>query len=320
MADSGRLNLPPVLRAGVVGAGVFGSYHAAKYAAIPGVRLAAVAELNQATGEPLAERFGAEWLEGFEQLVGKVDIATIATPATTHYEIARTLIDAGIHVLVEKPLALTLKDADDLIARARAKGVRIQVGHQERFVVAAMGLLARSAPPKHIQCRRAGPFTGRCTDVSVVLDLMIHDLDLVHQLVDAPLASVRASARRAKSRHIDAMVAHLTFANGTKADVFSSRLSDKRERSMVLEYDDGAVEIDFIARTFTNTTPADIRPLEAGDDMARRIAADPLGFAVGEFVRAVREEAEPFVSGFGARKALATALRLHEVAGALQAA
>ncbi|MFZ1991488.1 MAG: Gfo/Idh/MocA family oxidoreductase, partial [Alphaproteobacteria bacterium] len=158
------------LKAGVVGAGVFGGYHAQKYAALPGVELAAIVDVSKEAALKTAQHFGCHGTKALTKvsdLAKLVDIATIATPATTHYKVARQLIDAGVHVLVEKPIALTLEEADDLIERARTRGVKLQVGHQERYVIAATGLLSRGKTPKLITSRRAGPWTGRCTDVGV---------------------------------------------------------------------------------------------------------------------------------------------------------
>lgn len=313
MPDSGSLTRTRVLRAGVVGAGVFGGYHAQKYAALPGVRLAAICDASGLAAEATAARFGAQSLTSLSEFAKTVDVATIATPASTHYQVARQLIDAGVHVLVEKPLALSLADADDLISRARQRGATLQVGHQERFVLAATGLLGRRKTPRAIHSRRAGPWTGRCTDVGVVIDLMIHDLDLVHQLVAAPLVSVQAEGRCVHGKDADEVSAELAFG-GTQVHLYASRISDVRERTMRLEYDDGTVEIDFGRRTLVNTTPAHLTPPGEGDAVQRAIAADPLGYAVGEFVKAVREGREPFVNGHGARRALASALRVLEVA------
>ncbi|MFO1186594.1 MAG: Gfo/Idh/MocA family oxidoreductase [Alphaproteobacteria bacterium] len=314
MPDSGSLTRTRTLRAGVVGAGVFGGYHAQKYAGLPGVRLAAICDASQLAAEATAARFGAQSLTSLSEFARSVDVATIATPASTHYAVARQLIDAGVHVLVEKPLALSLADADDLISRARLRGATLQVGHQERFVLAATGLLGRRKTPRAIHSRRAGPWTGRCTDVGVVIDLMIHDLDLVHQLVAAPLVAVQAEGRRVHGEDADEVSAELTFGGGTQVYLYASRISDVRERTMRLDYDDGSVEIDFGRRTLLNTTPAHLTPPGDGDAVQRAIAADPLGYAVGEFVKAVREGREPFVNGHGARRALASALRILEAA------
>jgi predicted dehydrogenase len=311
------------LKAGVVGAGVFGGYHAQKYAVIPGVSLAAIVDLSKEAAEKSAQHFGrhgTKALTEVSEFAKLVDIATIATPATTHYKVARELIDAGVHVLVEKPLALTLDEADDLIERARVRGVTLQVGHQERFVIAATGLLSRGKTPKSITSRRAGPWTGRCTDVGVVIDLMIHDLDLCHQLVDGPVIKTVADGTRLHGDDADEVTADLLFRGGCKAHLFASRMSDKRERMMRVDYDDGHVEIDFIKRTMINTTPAQLTPLGSGDAVQRAITSDPLGFAVSEFVRAVRGGHEPLVNGQAARRALATALAILEVAECREAA
>ena len=308
------------LRAGVVGAGVFGTYHAGKYAALAGVDLVAVFDVDPVAAGKLAKRYGAQAVTSIEQLASLVDMATISTPAYTHYDVARTLIDYGVNVLVEKPLALSLRDADDLIARANARAVKLQVGHQERFVMAGLGLLDREVAPRRIICRRAGPFTGRCMDVSVVLDLMIHDLDLVHQIADAAVVSTEGRGRVLKGLHTDEVSARLRFANGAVAELYASRIAERRERSMRVEYEDGTVEIDFLTRTVRNTTPAVIHQLDDGDETAQAIAADPLGHAVGEFVRSVRNGSEPVVDGSTARRALSSALAIVEAAHTLEVA
>jgi len=302
------------LKAGIVGAGVFGGYHAQKYVDLPDVEFVAVADTSKPAARKAALRYGARALSDIGAFADLVDIATISTPATSHYSVARQLIDAGVHVLVEKPLALTLEEADDLIERGRTRGVTIQVGHQERFVLAATGLLARDKEPRVITSRRAGPWTGRCTDVGVVMDLMIHDLDLCHQLVAGPVVTAVADGLRLHSEDADELGADLTFEGGCRAHLFASRISDRRERMMRIEYDDGIVEIDFVKRTMVNTTPARLTPLGEGDARQRAIVGDPLGFAVGEFVRAVRGGHEPFVNGQAARRALATALAILAVA------
>jgi predicted dehydrogenase len=316
----GGTSLRARLKAGVVGAGVFGGYHAQKYAALPGVGLAAVLDASAEAAGKAAERHGAKAVQDLSEFAKLVDVATIATPATTHYVVARELLDAGVHVLVEKPLALTVDEADDLIARAKARGLTLQAGHQERFVVAATGLLDRGKSPRSISCRRAGPWTGRCTDVGVVFDLMIHDLDLCHQLADGLVNQALADGRAKHGADADEVMAELHFADGCQANLYASRISELRERTLTVEYDDGTVEIDFIKRTIANTTPARLTPLGKGNKMQRAIATDPLGYAVGEFVRAVKAGHEPYLNGQTARRALATALMIVDRAERRQAA
>ena len=187
----------------------------------------------------------ADWRE----LLGKVDLVSVCSPAVTHAAIVRAFLNAGAHVLVEKPIATTVEEADELVALARKTGRVLTVGHQERFVFARTGLLDQAEAPLEIQCWRTGPWTGRGDDVSAVLDLMIHDLDLVHQLV--PGARRRRDARAAAPQygpHADEVSAAVTFANGTVAHLDTSRIADSRKRGMRAVYADGVVEIDFLTR------------------------------------------------------------------------
>src|SRR5579872_3649135 len=180
-AAGGRLNIHrlsshPILRAAVIGAGVFGRHHAAKYAAIPGVQLTAVADPDAGARARAAADFNVSAVADWHELLGQADLVSICTPATTHAEIVRGFLNHGAHVLVEKPIATTTEEARRLIALARSRGLVLTVGHQERFVVSASGLLQIPGTPQSIECVREGPWTGRGADVSVVLDLMIHDL------------------------------------------------------------------------------------------------------------------------------------------------
>jgi predicted dehydrogenase len=214
-------------------------------------------------------------------------------------------LSTGAHVLVEKPIATDLDDADELLQLAAESGLVLTVGHQERFVFSKSGLLHRDAIPQKVECVRAGPWTGRGGDVSVVLDLMIHDLDLIHQLVPGGLGEVRARGRSVHGRFIDEASAKLFFINGTQVDLVASRVAESRKRSMRMVYADGTVEIDFLARTLTNTTGRVLQPLDLND---------PLGESVADFVAAVRGGASALVRPEEARRALETALMIEETA------
>jgi predicted dehydrogenase len=300
------------VRAGVIGAGVFGGHHAGKYASDPRVAFVGVFDSDPERGQALAARHGARSFAALEALLAEVDVVTVASPALSHGPIALAALAAGRHVLVEKPIATALADADAMVEKAAARGLVLQVGHQERFVFQAMGLLDVEERPVRIEARRMGPFSERGADVSVTLDLMTHDLDLARRLADrADVSALEASGARERTDHLDRAEADLTFANGVEARLVASRLHDARERVMRVEYASGLVEIDFVAKTFTNTTPHRLDPRFAETPSAR----DSLGANVTAFIAAVLGEQAPAVSGADGREALALALRIDAAAG-----
>ena len=300
------------LKAAVIGAGAFGRHHAAKYAALSekgDVELFAVADPSPETRAVIAARHDILTVADWRELLGKVDLVSICSPAVTHYEIARALLNAGAHVLVEKPIATTREEAAELVALSRETGRLLTVGHQERFVFARTGLLDLAETPLEITCWRKGPWTGRGDDVSAVLDLMIHDLDLVHTLVPGAVSAVTARGRVEYGPFADDVAATVTFACGTVAKLETSRVAAERRRGMRAVYADGVVEIDFLTREVVNTTPRPLRALEIGD---------PLGESVTAFVQAVRIGAPALVTAEQAAQALATALLIEEAAGVAQ--
>jgi predicted dehydrogenase len=293
------------LKAAVIGAGAFGRHHAGKYKTLNGVELVAIADPSQEVRRTAMANYGAPCVADWRELLGKVDLVSVCTPAVTHSSIVRAFLNAGAHVLVEKPIATEIEEADDLVALARSTGRVLTVGHQERFVFSHFGLLGQTETPLEVSCWRKGPWTGRGADVSVVLDLMIHDLDLVHQLIPGEVRSVQARGRSEQSLLCDEVNAALLFENGSVARLETSRIAEARSRGMRAVYTDGVVEVDFLARTVKNTTP---RPLNSID------LADPLGESVSSFVRAVQTGSEPLVRPEEARNALNTALLIDEAA------
>ncbi len=301
------------LRAAVVGAGFFGGLHAKKYASLPGVTLVGIIDIDKTAAAKLADEYGAEVFTSVEDLKGKADVISITSPASFHYALARDALKAGMHVYIEKPIALEVIDADILMELAEERDLMIQVGHQERFVFAEFGLLSRRATPRKIECVRAGPFTGRAMDVSVVLDLMIHDLDLVHQVAPAPVEETEAVSKVVHGEFEDEVDARLRLTDGCEVRLLASRMADERKRTMTLDYEDGRVEIDFIARTLKNTTKADLKSaFEASEEGLPAVADDPLGYAIGAFVACVKTGEDVFVTGGDARRALETALGIIE--------
>lgn len=293
------------LKAAVIGAGAFGRHHASKYRGLDGVVLSAIADANPEVRSASLAAHGVPAVADWRDLLGRVDLASICTPAVTHSTIVRAFLNSGAHVLVEKPIATSLEEADALIALAEETGRVLTVGHQERFVFARTGLLDFPDAPKEVSCWRMGPWTGRGADVSAVLDLMIHDLDLMHQLIPGSVAEVQAESHTEMGRFADEVTATVTFANGSVAHLETSRVTHTRRRGMRAVYHDGVIEIDFLTRKLRNTTRRRLNPLELGD---------PLGESVTAFVRAVREGTPALVRPQEARQALETALLIDEAA------
>ncbi|MFT3809114.1 MAG: Gfo/Idh/MocA family oxidoreductase [Micropepsaceae bacterium] len=300
------------LRAAVIGAGVFGRFHAAKYKALEGVELVGIVDRSSDAARAAANDLGCEPFVDTYGLLGQVDMVTVATPAIGHAAAVVKLLEDGADAYVEKPLAATLPDADRIIAAARGSASVLQVGHQERFVFAHMGILGRTVAPLAIECHRAGPWSGRGTDVNVALDLMVHDIDLVHQIAKGEGVVISATTRARPDSYGDEVACELAM-EGCKVSLFASRIAEARKRFMRIVYPDGEIFIDFIARTIENTTPDQLNSIF--DAANGGVAADPLGYAVGDFVRCVRERATPLITGEDGRRALATTLNILDAAG-----
>jgi predicted dehydrogenase len=294
------------LRAGVVGAGVFGGYHAHKYAALPGVTLAGVLDADPQRGAVLADKLGARAYTDPDAFMDGLDVVTVACPASAHAELAAKALERGLHVYVEKPVALTVADAQALVALADAHGLVLACGHQERAIFRAMGLLEAPETPVRIEAvRRSSYYPGRGTDVSCGLDMMIHDYDLALALNPAAPVSVTAKGRIEHGPHLDEIFAEAVFADGMVLTVDGSRLDDERKRTMKIVYPSGVVELDFMAKTFSNGTGFTLDPGYAETPDGK----NPLGASVSAFLSAVRGDApRPLVTGAEAARALALAL------------
>jgi predicted dehydrogenase len=293
------------LKAGVVGAGVFGGYHAKKYVELDGVTLVGVYDVDLARAEALAGPLGAQAFDDIDAFLAAVDVVTVAAPAVHHAAPALAALRAGKPVYSEKPLAVSPDDADKMVAAASKAGVPLACGHQERVVFQAMGLLDIPEQPLRLEAVRRGTPSDRNLDVSVVLDLMIHDIDLALALCDGEPIAVEGEGKITRSTSLDWVKAEATFDNGFTAVFDSSRVAEARERTMKVVYPSGEVEIDFLARTFRNTTPFPL--IENFTETPA--GKDPLGLSVAGFLKAVRGEApRPVVTGEEAARALDLAL------------
>lgn len=278
---------PTSLKVGVFGAGVFGGHHARKYAASDRAELIGVYDISRDRAEALAADLRVTAFDSAEALVEACEAVTVANPAIAHYDSAKLALEAGCHVLCEKPLADTAVRGRELIALAEAQGRVLQVGHQERFVFKAMGLFDINEVPLRVTARRMGVPSTRNLDVSVTVDLMIHDLDLAIALAHSPLDRMEAEARIVKNDSADVAHAVLTFANGYVAELTSSRVADALDRVMRIEYRSGVLEIDFVKKTFSNTTGFPLDP-DFGENPQ---AKDSLGANVNAFLASVLDGA-----------------------------
>jgi predicted dehydrogenase len=287
------------LRAAVVGAGRLGALHARKYAALQGVDLRYVVDIDPERARQVADSAGAEPLDNYCDLVGKVDLVSVASPGVTHHAIAGTLMESAIDVLLEKPMAATLEQANELAEVAKQTGRILQIGHLERFNPAVVRLRSILQSPRFIECHRLAPFTERGTDVDVVLDLMVHDLDLVMSVTSAAPVSVEAVGVAVLTDSIDVANARIRFADGLIANLNTSRVAPRRERKIRFFQPDAYISVDYEARRIQiyrkspppsgSTYPViSAEQMDLGD-------GDPLMDEIAAFVESVRTRSAPVV-------------------------
>lgn len=316
--------MPVPVAVGVIGVGALGAHHARLLSGRAGGRLVGVYDLDASVARAVAEKLGTRAFATRDELLRDVEAVTIAVPTPAHHEVGLAALTAGRHVLIEKPLAATLAEADALVEEAGAQGLVLQVGHVERFNRAVRGAAPYLDQPRFIESHRLSPFQPRGTDVAVILDLMIHDLDLVLHLVGERPTEVRATGVPVVTPHIDIANARLEFASGAVANVTASRVSLQRVRKLRLFQGSGYFSLDLaqgvgefvrLREGWQGAGPVsrledviEIVPLEAP-------AAEPLALELDSFLGAVRGGGEGGVSGGAGRAALALALEVAEVVG-----
>ena len=297
---------------GVAGVGYFGKFHAAKIAAAPGAELVAVADSDGARAHKVAALHGATGCANARDMAGQIDAVAIAVPTRAHFEVAQAFLEAGVHVLLEKPIADNLDDAGRLIALAAEKELVLQIGHLPRFSGAAEFLRRRLDNPLFIESLRIAPFKPRGTDVSVVLDLMIHDLDFILSLVRAPIASIDAAGAAVFSDSEDIANARVKFENGCIANITASRISLKTERQMRIFQSDAYIAVDFDKRKTRIVGKKSAGPIAGLADVALEEESyeevDELEREIEAFIAAVKNGTPPVVSGEDGRRALKAAL------------
>jgi len=300
------------LRGGVIGAGVFGGYHARQYATLPGVVLSGVFDPHSDRAAAVAVPLKGRAFRDLSEFLEEVDVVTIASPATHHAEQALAAIAAGKPVYVEKPIATSVADGEKVRAAAAAKGLVVACGHQERVGFRAMGLLDIPEQPLRLEALRHGPPSDRSRDVSAVLDLMVHDIDLALAISAADAVTAEGEGALSDDGVWDVARAEVSFDDGFTATFDVSRQAPERRRTMRVVYPSGEVAIDFVARTLSNTTPFALDP-----DYAETPAGkDPLRASVEGFLDAVRGKApRPVVTAEEAIRALDLALAVEQALG-----
>ena len=301
------------LRVGVIGAGHFGRFHARKVAASPRAELVGIHDADFGRAAIVAAETGTLAMP-LDALLLAAEAVVIAAPAAAHHTLAMMALAAGKHGLVEKPIAATLAEADEMIALAAARGVVLQVGHLLRYTAEHKAISLRMTRPFYIECVRIAPFKPRGTDVSVILDLMIHDIDLVLSLVDSPVRSVEATGAAVASEHEDIANARIGFENGCVASIVASRVSLKAERRMRLFGEEGYLTVDFAARRLTaigRERGIPLPMLEGGRlEEVTWEEHDALAAEHAAFCAAVLDGAPVLVDGGAGRRALDVALKI----------
>jgi predicted dehydrogenase len=302
------------IKVGVVGVGYFGQFHAEKYAKMEGAELVGVADMDGARAREIAQRCRTQPFARYTDLFEKVQAVSIAVPTPFHYSITKECFSHGIDVLLEKPISSTLEEADQLVHLAESKGLILQVGHLERFNGALSGIEARVQHPWFIESHRSGPFTGRGAEVDVVLDLMVHDLDIVLSLVKSRVGQFQAVGFPVLTHTSDVANARIEFENGCTASLTASRVSEEKIRKTRIFQPEGILSIDTLSQKLFLSKKAVSPGTEKVPEMVTEEIpvkkTDPLEAEIHSFLRCVRDRMDPQVSGKDGRRALMLALQI----------
>jgi predicted dehydrogenase len=299
------------VKMGVIGVGYLGRFHAHKYSDMEGVDLVAVVDTDREQAKKVAEECGCEALTDYTELLDRVDAVSVAVPTSYHHKVASDCLDKGIDVLLEKPITVTLEEADDLIRRAEEKSLILQIGHLERFNPAVQAMEPFLTTPVFIESNRIATFKNRGVDVDVVLDLMIHDIDIILNIVDSPIKTIHTVGAPVATENTDIANARLIFENGVTANVTVSRISRINQRKMRIFQPGSYINVDFGNRKvmtiqltdeiLDNGMPkqvVDVRTFSEGDALLSEVTA---------FCEHVRDRSKPAVSGAEGRRALQVA-------------
>ena len=304
--------MPNLIKVAVIGVGHLGKWHAQKYANADDCELVAVVDTDIDVAEQFAAQYNCQAMTDYHDVIGQVDAISLVVPTSHHYKIGREFLEAGIHCLIEKPVTESTSEADELINIATRKNLILQVGHIERFNAVMSGVRQQIKQPQFIESTRLAPFNQRANDVSVILDLMIHDIDIILDLVDSPINRISASGISVLTDTVDIANARLEFENHCVANVTASRISQKLERKLRIFQKDAYLSADLQNRVLAvNRKRADAA---AGDpdgiehEEFRFDDNDALNLEVLDFIDAIQSGNPPSVTGSDGKRALQTAI------------
>ena len=301
----------------VIGVGHLGKWHADKYAASEDCNLVAVVDTDLSAARAVADKHGAQAHTDYQEVLPHIDAVSLVVPTSAHYLIARDCLEAGLHCLIEKPITETAEQAQTLIDIAKAKNLTLQVGHIERFNSVMMDIDDILDKPQFIESTRLAPFTPRATDVSVILDLMIHDIDIILDLIDSPIQHVSASGISVLSDEIDIANARLEFASGCVANVTASRISRKRERKLRIFQKDAYISADFQEKILAVNRKGDEKTESGFHDITHSEKTyedtDALNLEVLDFIQAIKTGNPPKVTGEDGLRALQAAIQITQL-------
>ena len=305
------------LRAGVIGVGYLGRFHARIYNDMEGVDLVGVADTDHETADRVAKEYDTRAHYDPMALLGEVDVVSVVVPTSMHRQVAVPYLEKGVHMLLEKPVASTLEDARVIVDTARKHGATLQIGHLERFNAGIMALADHVNEPRFIEAHRLGPFVERATDVDVVTDLMIHDIDIILSLVGEKLTSISATGTPVLTDHVDIANARLEFANGAVANVTASRVSSKKFRRIRVFGRNSYRAINFVDQQLEVAYPGDIPEGQNYPEIIYEshgiTPSQPLDAELEHFIDVIRNGDEPLVTGEDGLEALRVAMQVAEI-------
>jgi len=301
------------LRVAVVGVGYLGRFHALIYSRMPDVALVGVVDPDAERAHTVAAEAGCAAFTDAEELLRRVDAVSIVAPTSVHLEVAAPFLRRGVHMMLEKPIAATGEEGEEIVRLAERSGAILQIGHLERFNAGVMALARRISAPRYMEAQRMGGFTERVADVDVISDLMIHDIDIILSLMGSPIRGIAAVGTPVLTEHIDIANARLEFADGAVASVIASRVSDKKMRRIRVFQPSGYLSLDFVTQTIDIAYPKETRGAERPEIVRERIQVEPvkpLDRELEAFVQCVRTSRPPLVDGRVGLEALKMALEV----------